>query len=146
MATERKVTKTESALTVANEQDTVLHQDKTDKLIVAQAKKLNIDLMQGDVKAIKGTLLDSYTDQARLKVAVVQAIVRYQQQLEAGLNTAMAQALQGIQNHQNASNRQQKANLEALANAAKENKDMWQEIADDMLKEFSAPPTFDIEF
>lgn len=101
-----------------------------ENMIVAQAEIMQIELFADDIKTIKKGLGDEYRNAASLEVAIVNALVDYQEGLEAIVDAATTQAMQRLAAMQNRSSARSKAKWGEMQSKAKELTKEWESVKD----------------
>jgi hypothetical protein len=110
---------------------------RKENMIIAQAEIMQIDLFAGDIQEIKGSLGDEYLNAAEMEVAIVNALVDYQEGLTNIVMNATAKAMQRLAELQNKKTANIKGRWAEMQSKAKENTEAWISVRDFAVDKFS---------
>lgn len=120
-----------------NEQISNALEIRKENMIIQQAEIMQIDLFVADIQNIKSNLGDEYLNAAEMEVAIVNALVDYQEGLANIVMNATDKAMQRLADIQNRKTANVKGRWQELQNKAKENTEAWASVRDFAVDKFS---------
>jgi hypothetical protein len=119
-----------------NEQISNALEGRKENMIIQQAEIMQIELFAGDIQEIKGNLGDEYLNAAMLEVAIVNALVDYQERLETLVDDATTKAMQRLAELKNRSAAKSKSKWAEIQSKARENTKAWESVRDFAIEKF----------
>jgi hypothetical protein len=115
-----------------------------EQIILQEASKLNMVMLDGDVRAVKENLIGNYGSLAKLRVAAIRELHKYQEMIDLAVKAEVNLNMQKIAEIQNNANQRELAQLKELERFTQENLKQWEQIVEDTKRIFDTSKIADL--